>query len=68
MTQVLVLSEYSEGRLQQGINEFLNGFHKSRLIDIKFSTSMIPDNSDLSITGCTIIYSALIIYEENGQS
>ncbi|MHB0864740.1 sporulation protein Cse60 [Paenibacillus sp. SEL3] len=65
MTQVLVLSEYSKNVLQQDINEFLSGFHKSRLIDIKFSTSMIPDDGDLSITGYTIIYSALIIYEES---
>ncbi|MEB4780814.1 sporulation protein Cse60 [Paenibacillus jamilae] len=65
MTQVLVLSEYSKNVLQQDINEFLNGFHKSRLIDIKFSTSMIPDDGDLSITGYTIMYSALIIYEES---
>lgn len=64
MTQVIVLSDYTEGELMQGINGVLSGFLTSRLIDIKYSTAMIPDNDQVSLTGYTIVHSAMIIYEE----
>lgn len=65
MIKVEIYSECDDKDLENEVNEMLEELDKirdSKLIDIKYSTTMV-DYQDIEIKGTYVNYSAMIIYE-----
>jgi hypothetical protein len=68
MEKVKVFAEENAYSLEIAINEFITSDEVNKLIDIKYSTNVIPVPDRHGIVDPVALFSALVIYEKDSRT